>query len=266
MLPRIGTLMLTGMTLDSQASPMSLVSTCEMTDGSRSELLATAVAPDQYELFLNTGGEPEKAFMDMPEHRFVGERVRIHAGAPQAGVARRLALCLLSFLWCGQASAAPLETMIVCPPTATGTPVVALLRTRPILDSHLYLLSHSGKTEPVFGSAEASRGVGMQVTCVGEQTSVLVFSGEFTANYLQGAAVAFDPVSRRLLRIDFAERNRPHWIGLGPAGMSVIFDNSGHESRSRYLIYTLADAIEESDELPAAATLIELATNKDQAN
>ncbi|MOA37818.1 hypothetical protein D3C78_1594440 [compost metagenome] len=104
----------------------------------------------------------------------------------------------------------------------------------------------------------------MQVACTGREIPVLVFSGQFTANALQGAAMALDPSSGAFSRVDFAERNRPRWIALDGPRFSVIFENSGQESTSRYLIYRTGGRIDEVDELPSA-TLFELTRDTEPA-
>lgn len=163
---------------------------------------------------------------------------------------------LLSFLFAAQACASQFEVVVQCWPPGGG-PVIELLRSQPQLDSYQYWVAHDGNISPVFEDEASSRGFDMQVACIGREVPVMVFSGQFTANALQGAAIAADPTSGVLNRIDFAERNRPRWITLEGGRPRVIFENSGHESSRRYLIYRDDGRIDEVDELPSA-TLFDL--------
>ncbi len=163
---------------------------------------------------------------------------------------------LLPFLFAAQACASQFEEAAQCQPPGSSR-AIKLLRSHPQLDSYQYWIAHDGSISPVFEEVASSRGFDMQVACTGREIPVLVFSGQFTANALQGAAMALDPTSGAFSRVDFAERNRPHWIALDGSRLSVIFENSGQESTSRYLIYRTGGRIDEVDELPSA-TLFDL--------
>lgn len=157
---------------------------------------------------------------------------------------------LLPFVLAAQACASQPEVVVQCR-ASRGGPTIELLRSQPQLDSYQYWIAHDGSITPVFEDEASSRGFDMQVNCSGREIPILVFSGQFTANALQGAAIALDPASGTLNRIDFAERNRPRWIAVNGSSFSVIFENSGQESASRYLIYRSDGRVDEVDELPS---------------
>ncbi|MCC6076017.1 hypothetical protein ACFPTX_15940 [Pseudomonas sp. GCM10022188] len=157
---------------------------------------------------------------------------------------------LLPFLLAAQACASQFELVVQCRPQ-DGNQAIRLLRSQLQLDSYQYWIAHDGNIFPVFEDKTSSLGFDMQVHCSGGDVPLMVFSGQFTANALQGAAIGLDPASGTLNRIDFAERNRPHWIALDGFRLSVIFENSGQESASRYLIYRSDGLVDEVDEFPS---------------
>ncbi|WP_347905700.1 hypothetical protein [Pseudomonas purpurea] len=129
---------------------------------------------------------------------------------------------------------------------------IELLRGMDGTHSWVYALRDSGPQHWLYDNAEDSRGGSVHWQCAGSEQGqgVLVLSGEFTSNYLQGAAFYVDPVSHRIERIAFAERNRPRWVMVSERGTYVVFENTGHESSSKYLLYAKDDGYQEVDELP----------------
>jgi len=129
---------------------------------------------------------------------------------------------------------------------------IELLRGSPIADSLLYKLRYDANTFLLFKDSESSRGSDVEWRCVKspQGTGVFVISGEFTANFLQGAAFYFNPQTRHMERVDFAERNRPRWVLTTEQGARVIFENTGNETARRYLVYGKDDFYQEVDELP----------------
>ncbi|WPX16073.1 hypothetical protein RHM58_18450 [Pseudomonas sp. 10S4] len=84
--------------------------------------------------------------------------------------------------------------------------------------------------------------------------NVLVISGEFTSNFLQGVLFYFNSGDGKIERIDFAERNRPRWVSISAQGAQVIFENTGNESSSKYLTYGKNGAYVELSELPSTSS------------
>ena len=139
-----------------------------------------------------------------------------------------------------------------------GTHAVAVLRSHPIADTQHYEL-RIGYDQPValFDTAltansddtgfDAARGSDVQIACIGAPEKVLVISGEFTANFLQGIAIRFNTTMHRWERIDFAERTRPAMVYLRADGMSVVFANRGQEMAGQYLVYRYHTQTDASD-------------------
>lgn len=142
---------------------------------------------------------------------------------------------------------------------------ISLLRSSPTEDSYVYKVRYAQETKFMYADSDESRGSEVQWQCVSDQknANVLVVSGEFTSNFLQGALFYFDSDDGKIERIDFAERNRPRWVKISAKGAQVIFENTGHESSSKYLSYGKHGAYLELSELPATSaeageTLIDL--------
>ncbi|MEO3723245.1 hypothetical protein ABHN98_01790 [Pseudomonas syringae] len=140
---------------------------------------------------------------------------------------------------------------------------LSLLRGHPLSDSHVYKISQKHETRFLYADADASNGsrVDWQCVSIGNDVNVLLITGEFSSNYQQGILFFRDTSDRRIHRVEFAERNRPRWVLSGSKSPRVIFENVGHESVHKYLIYGPSDAYLETDELPVPATgesLIEL--------
>lgn len=159
-----------------------------------------------------------------------------------------------------------LQTMVVCE-LAESQHTISLLRGSPIVDSYIYKTRYGQITRFIYDDAEASRGSDVQWQCASDQknTNVLVVSGEFASNYLQGALFYFDSTDGKIQRIDFAERNRPRWVKISSQGAQVIFENTGNESSHKYLSYGKDGIFLELDEFPAtlpSESLIELNTSK----
>ena len=159
-----------------------------------------------------------------------------------------------------------LQTMVDCE-LAGSQNTISLLRGSPIIDSHIYKIRYAQITRFVYDDAEASRGSEVQWQCTSDRknTNILVVSGEFTSNYLQGALFYFDSTDGKTQRIDFAERNRPRWIKISAQGAQVIFENTGNESSHKYLSYGKNGSFLELDQFPVTSkgeSLIQLNASK----
>ncbi|VVQ29910.1 hypothetical protein PS943_01639 [Pseudomonas fluorescens] len=132
---------------------------------------------------------------------------------------------------------------------------ISLLRSSPIEDSYVYKVRYAQKTKFMYDDSDESRGSEVQWQCVSDQknANVLVVSGEFTSNFLQGALFYFDSADGKIERVDFAERNRPRWVRISAQGAQVIFENTGNESSSKYLSYGKNGTYLELSELPVTS-------------
>jgi hypothetical protein len=73
---------------------------------------------------------------------------------------------------------------------------VEIIREARLASTYVYYLRQGRQRVPFFETAEQSRGESVLVQCVGKSQRVLIVSGEFTANALQGFVV-FVPFDRR---------------------------------------------------------------------
>jgi hypothetical protein len=150
---------------------------------------------------------------------------------------------------------AELEKVLACQSAAKQAAVV--FRGHKIADSFVYSVQLAG-AKPVFlfESEDASRGVRVKVECAGKAERLLVISGEFSSNYLQGLALRFNALKGAWERVDFAERARPQFVFVNEDGWSVVIPNRGNESDKKFLLYSFVSGkgpVEESvgvDALP----------------
>lgn len=134
-----------------------------------------------------------------------------------------------------------------------------VLRETPIADTHVYSLRQQGKSTPVFSDIDGSRGASVSAVCVGRKQRALVFSGEFTANAVQGFVLTFKPKTQKVGRLDFAEKSRPKWLFLSKNETIVVVPTHGlGETSSKYVAYrapagsSASPAGEGIDQLPRA--------------
>ena len=124
---------------------------------------------------------------------------------------------LMQLLKAGVSSA---ETIVTCKLGPKPSQSITVVRASKIASTHVYYLQYGKVRTPFFGSLDNSRGSLVHVQCVGKKRRALIVSGEFTANALQGFAIANSSDSDRLERLDFAEKNRPMRIYLAAHEMS----------------------------------------------
>jgi hypothetical protein len=144
-----------------------------------------------------------------------------------------------------------MEVVAECRLGEGGTRKVQLLRDYPIGTTAIYYLGEDGgTTQHIYrGEDRRSRGDSVQAACAGTKERVLVVSGEFSSNYLQGVAIRYNTRARRIERVDFAERYRPSAVYLSSAGMLVLISNRGrNESSKRYIIYRYSPRKDEQSE------------------
>jgi hypothetical protein len=133
-----------------------------------------------------------------------------------------------------------MEAVTSCTLGSRGNHTLSLLRDHPIDGTAVYYVSKDGAA-PVrlyAGEPDQSRGQDIQVACVGTRERAFVLSGEFTSNYLQGAAIRYNTKAGQWERVDFAERERPTSVYLDAKGITVLIPNNGrNESSKRYILY-----------------------------
>ncbi|QYD69044.1 hypothetical protein KZJ38_01185 [Paraburkholderia edwinii] len=133
-----------------------------------------------------------------------------------------------------------LEVVTICPLGNDGSHELRLLRDHSIDSSAIYCVSEDSRapTRIYPGEENQSRGDSAQALCIGKKERVLLVTGEFGSNYLQGVAIRYNTQAQRTERIDFAERERPSAVDLSSRGMLVVIPNTGrNESSRRYVIY-----------------------------
>lgn len=134
--------------------------------------------------------------------------------------------------------AAKAGVVTVCNVGSGKTTRVEVVREAPIADTYIYFLRERGKSTPIFGDRESSRGAFVKISCVGSKMRSLVLSGEFGANALQGFAITYRPEYRQLGRLDFAEKSRPKWLLLSKDETIVVIPTDGlGEISKKYVAY-----------------------------
>lgn len=137
-------------------------------------------------------------------------------------------------------AASSMEVVADCQLGKDGRHRVQLTRDHRIGSTAIYYLSQGGNApQRIYeGEENQSRGDSVKAVCAGTQERVLVISGEFSSNYLQGVALRYNTRAQKTERIDFAERYRPLAVYLSSAAMLVLIPNTGrNESPKRYIIY-----------------------------
>lgn len=129
-----------------------------------------------------------------------------------------------------------------------GNTRMQLLRSQPIYDSYQYAIrTAKAASTPIFGDEEYSRGSSVVGLCLGQKHRILILSGEFTANAMEGVAYFHEKRVNRLASLRFSERTRPRWAYIGPSDLQLVFVNGDHgESDSKYTIYRYQRDLEPS--------------------
>ena len=131
-----------------------------------------------------------------------------------------------------------------------------LFREHRIADTYIYSLQQDNK-HPLFlyNSEDESRGMDVKAQCVGEKEQLLVVSGEFSSNYIQGLVLRYNSKTEQWERINFAERNRPIHLYVSDKNMSVVIPNQGNETDKKYLVYTYVSGKGQTEENTAVNVL-----------
>lgn len=133
---------------------------------------------------------------------------------------------------------------------------VTLIREHRIADTAVYYLQQANSRALLFANNEdESRGRKVAAACLGDKKQVLLVSGEFSSNYIQGLVLRYNPQTKQPERLDFAERTRPSHIYLSGQQMSVVIPNEGHETDKPYLLYRYVSGVGRTDEGVGIGTL-----------
>lgn len=130
------------------------------------------------------------------------------------------------------------EVVIACDVGSGPRVLVEVIRGAPIADTYVYLLRENGKSTPVFSAIDGSRGTAVSAVCVGRKNRALVFSGEFTANAVQGFVLTFNSQNQKVGRLDFAEKSRPKWLFLSKDETIIVIPTHGlGETSKKFVAY-----------------------------
>ncbi len=130
------------------------------------------------------------------------------------------------------------ELLLSCNVGTKTTTRVEIFRDSEIGDTHVYYVRHGGETRAFFDNRSDSRGSGVHSSCVGKKQHVLITSGEFTANFLQGFVLVHNPITGKIERVAFAEKSPPEWVYLGSNETLVVFPTHGYgETNKKYVVY-----------------------------
>jgi hypothetical protein len=150
---------------------------------------------------------------------------------------KRIAPALLCGLLAPLAQAMPVSCKV-------GDTVLTVSRSHPMAGTAIYRLRQGRETSRLLfdGEPDDSRGTDVRVQCTGTRQRVMVLHGEFmSAGYPKGFVMLRESRTGRIQRLDFAERNAPGWLYLGPEDRLLVFPPGGRmETRRRYLVYRFA--------------------------
>lgn len=148
------------------------------------------------------------------------------------------------------------ETIVTCKLGPKPSQSITVVRASKIASTHVYYLQYGKVRTPFFRSLDNSRGSLVHVQCVGKKRRALIVSGEFTANALQGFAIANSPDSDRLERLDFAEKNRPMRIYIAAHETVIVVPTNGFgETDGKYVAYRHVARRGEQDEAQGMSEL-----------
>lgn len=148
--------------------------------------------------------------------------------------------------------AEPIEAEKVISCRVSPGQVATLFRERGVADTYIYRIQQGNQAPTLlYESEEESRGAEVQAQCVGRRAQVLVVSGQFSSNYLQGFSLRFNTTEGAWERINFSERGRPSFVYVSETNMSVVIPNLGNETDKKYLLYTYVAGIGQAKESAA---------------
>lgn len=131
-----------------------------------------------------------------------------------------------------------------------------LFREHRIADSYIYSLQQDNKRPLLlYNSEDESRGMDVKVQCIGEKEQLLVVSGQFSSNYIQGLVLRYNSKTEQWERLNFAERNRPISLYISNKDMSVVIPSQGNETDKKYLVYTYVSGKGQTEESTAVNVL-----------
>ncbi|PHV05067.1 hypothetical protein CSQ96_23015 [Janthinobacterium sp. BJB412] len=154
------------------------------------------------------------------------------------------------------ARAAPLKPVLAC--QLSGGQQIELLSEARGLDGDALFLKFSGAPHKAFDDFPDAEFVG-KVALAKCVDRVLVFGLNYGPPYLKGGAIRANPTTRKIERIDFAEKAAPGWIYSGARDMLLVFPNLGHESARKFIVYRFVSASGQDEEVSYVDRLPRLA-------
>jgi hypothetical protein len=133
-----------------------------------------------------------------------------------------------------------------------------LFREHRIADTYIYSLQQDNQNVSLlYNNKNESRGMDVKAQCVGmrKNEQLLVVSGEFSSNYIQGLVLRYNSKTEQWERINFAERNRPMRIYVSDKEMMVVIPNQGNDTDKKYLVYTYVSSKGQTEETRVIDTL-----------
>lgn len=162
---------------------------------------------------------------------------------------------LFGSLWlCTDVRSENLEKVISC--QLASTKIATLFRGHRISDTYLYSLQQeNNQPSLLFDNEDESRGIDVKVECAGKYEQILVISGQFSSNYIQGLILRYNANNGQWERINFSERARPIFIYITDSDMSVAIPNQGNETDKKFIIYSYISGKGQSEETSAVDVL-----------
>jgi len=121
--------------------------------------------------------------------------------------------------------------------------VIKASREQEIAGSYIYTLRYARRTQYFYGSPDMSRGLSVQITCIGKRQRALITYGEFTSNFIQGFVIVRSPQTGEIHRLDFAERSPPQWLYTNNDETMVVIPNNGtvEYGNNKFIVYRRAN-------------------------
>ena len=93
----------------------------------------------------------------------------------------------------------------------------------------------NGNITPIFGDEDNSRGASAGISCVGGKRRVLIISGEFTGNVVQGAVYLYD--NKKVDAFFFSEKHKPIRLYIGSNELWAVMPTYGYgEYNGNYVV------------------------------
>jgi hypothetical protein len=114
---------------------------------------------------------------------------------------------------------------------------ISILREKNIGNTYIYYIQRNkDEKELLYSDQYASRGSQVKIQCAGRRNRFLIITGEFSSNYLQGAAITNN--GDFIDKFYFAERNLPIFLYSNGLTTLLIFSGKSQgEIPNKFVIY-----------------------------